>query len=206
MQQSTWWGHHKQINTSFEVFTAVILKSRDVFWSMTPRAVVVGQNPGDFNFIQINNHKLFLGYTMQNWVRLIFVILYYEGVSKSFRTESITKYTLTFGITRCCHLETVMVAKLTRLTNKIAIQLYLVAQSSTICGSRSRRPVRKRLDTPSYFLYEIFNVCVCACWKVPKQQSFQISVNINGKYPSPDRFQLIFWPTRHSQAFIGADG
>jgi len=24
----------------------------------------------------------------------------YEGVSKSFRTESITKYTLTFGITR----------------------------------------------------------------------------------------------------------
>jgi hypothetical protein len=28
----------------------------------------------------------------------------YEGVSKSFRTESIRKYTLTSGITRCCHL------------------------------------------------------------------------------------------------------
>jgi hypothetical protein len=42
------------------------------------------------------------------------------------------------------------VAKLTRLTHKIAIQLHLVAESCTICGSRSRRPVRKLLDTPSY--------------------------------------------------------
>jgi hypothetical protein len=31
----------------------------------------------------------------------------YEGVSKSFRTESITKYTLTFGITRCCPLKSI---------------------------------------------------------------------------------------------------
>jgi len=43
-----------------------------------------------------------------------------------------------------------MVAKLTRMTHKIAIQLYLVAESCTICISRSRRPVRKLLDTPSY--------------------------------------------------------
>jgi hypothetical protein len=35
-----------------------------------------------------------------------------------------------------------MVAKLTRLTHKIAIQLHLVAESCTICSSRSRRPVR----------------------------------------------------------------
>jgi hypothetical protein len=47
----------------------------------------------------------------------------YEGVYKSFRTESLTKY-------------------------KIAIQLHLVAESCTICSSRSRRPVRKLLDTP----------------------------------------------------------
>jgi hypothetical protein len=40
-------------------------------------------------------------------------------------------------------------AKLTRLTHKIAIQLHVVAESSTICSSRSRRPVRKLLDTPS---------------------------------------------------------
>jgi hypothetical protein len=43
-----------------------------------------------------------------------------------------------------------MVAKLTRVTHKIAIQLHLVAESSAICGSRSRQPVRKLLDTPFY--------------------------------------------------------
>jgi len=42
-----------------------------------------------------------------------------------------------------------MVAKLTRLTNKIAIKLHLVAGSCTICRSRSRRTVRKLLDTSS---------------------------------------------------------
>jgi hypothetical protein len=43
-----------------------------------------------------------------------------------------------------------MAVKLTRLTHKIAIQLYLVAESCTICSFRSRLPVRKILDTPSY--------------------------------------------------------
>jgi hypothetical protein len=43
-----------------------------------------------------------------------------------------------------------MAAKLTRLTHKIAIQLHLVAKSRIICGYRSRRPVRKLLDTLSY--------------------------------------------------------
>jgi hypothetical protein len=43
----------------------------------------------------------------------------------------------------------VAAVKLTRLTNEIAIQLHLVAESCTICSSRSRRPVRKLLDTPS---------------------------------------------------------
>jgi len=41
-------------------------------------------------------------------------------------------------------------AILIRLTHKIAIQVHLVAESCTICSSRSRRPVRKLLDTPSY--------------------------------------------------------
>jgi hypothetical protein len=40
-----------------------------------------------------------------------------------------------------------MAAKLTRLTHKIAIQLHPVAESCTIFSSRSRRPVRKLLDT-----------------------------------------------------------
>jgi len=43
-----------------------------------------------------------------------------------------------------------MAAKLTRLTHKVAVQLHLVAESSTIYYSHSRRPVRKLLDTPSY--------------------------------------------------------
>jgi len=43
-----------------------------------------------------------------------------------------------------------MAAKLTRLTHKTAAQLHLVAESCTICGFGSRRPVRKCLDTRSY--------------------------------------------------------
>jgi len=42
-----------------------------------------------------------------------------------------------------------MAANLTRQTHRIAMLLYLMAESCTICSSRSRRPVRKLLDTPS---------------------------------------------------------
>jgi hypothetical protein len=45
-----------------------------------------------------------------------------------------------------------MAAKLTRLTHKIAIQLHLVAESCATFSSRSRGPVRKLLDTPSYIV------------------------------------------------------
>jgi hypothetical protein len=55
--------------------------------------------------------------------------------------DSITKYTPIFGINRCCPLQTVMAAKLTKLTHKIEIQLHLVAESCTIYSSHSRRPV-----------------------------------------------------------------
>jgi hypothetical protein len=41
-------------------------------------------------------------------------------------------------------------AKLTRLTHKIAIQLHLVTESCTICSTCSRQPVWKLLVTPSY--------------------------------------------------------
>jgi hypothetical protein len=74
----------------------------------------------------------------------------YKGVSKSFRTESITKYTVTFGITHWEATQRVTAAKLARLTHRIAIQLHLMAEICTICSSRSRRPVRKLLDAPSY--------------------------------------------------------
>jgi hypothetical protein len=70
----------------------------------------------------------------------------YEGVSKSLRTEYI-EITIT---TRWEVTQRVMATKLTRLTQKVAIQLHLVAESVTICSSRSRRPVLKLLDTPSY--------------------------------------------------------
>jgi hypothetical protein len=71
----------------------------------------------------------------------------YEGVSKSFQTELITKYKLAFGITHWKATHRVMTAKLTRLTHKM-IQLHLVAESCTICISCSRRPAWKLLDTP----------------------------------------------------------
>jgi hypothetical protein len=45
----------------------------------------------------------------------------YEGVSKSFRTEAITKYMLTFGTARSEATQRIMAAKLARLTHKIAI-------------------------------------------------------------------------------------
>jgi hypothetical protein len=65
----------------------------------------------------------------------------YEGISKSFWTESIMKYTLTFGITRWEATQRVMAAKLVRLTHKTVIQLHLVAETCTICSSCSRWPV-----------------------------------------------------------------
>jgi hypothetical protein len=79
-----------------------------------------------------------------------FVILDSPGVSEYFRTESITNYTLTTINTRWEATQRVMAAKLTTLTHKIVIQLHLVAESSTICSFRSRRPVRKLLVTTSY--------------------------------------------------------
>jgi len=48
-----------------------------------------------------------------------------------------------------------MVAKLTSLTHKIAIEMHLVAESCIICSSCSRRLVRKLLDTPSYVLLKL---------------------------------------------------
>jgi hypothetical protein len=83
---------------------------------------------------------------------LSFACAIYEGLSKSFRTESITKCKLTFGISRCCPFQRAMAAKFTRLAHKIAVQLQLVAESCNICSSRSRRLLRKLLDTHSYLL------------------------------------------------------
>jgi hypothetical protein len=61
----------------------------------------------------------------------------------------LTKYTLTTINTQEAT-QRAMAAKLTRLTHKMTIQLHLAAESCTICSCRSRHPVRKLLDTPSY--------------------------------------------------------
>jgi len=44
-----------------------------------------------------------------------------------------------------------MASKLTRLTDKIAMQLHSLAESCTIRSSHYRQPIRKLLDTPSYW-------------------------------------------------------
>jgi len=54
----------------------------------------------------------------------------------------------------------VMAAKFTRLTHKIAVQLHLVAESCIICSSRSRRPVRRLLDT---YVRTYTRARPCAC-------------------------------------------
>jgi hypothetical protein len=72
----------------------------------------------------------------------------------------------------------VMAAELTRLTLSIAIHLHVVAESYTICSSRSRRPVRKLLDTPSFFRasYAINHRYECIISKAsPKLKVFLIS-------------------------------
>jgi hypothetical protein len=101
----------------------------------------------------------------------------YKGVSKSSRTESITKSTTTTTTTTTTTINTrwgatqrVMEAKLTRLTHKIAIQMHLVVKSCTICSSRYRRPVRKLLDIPSYF-----KVLSRKIWVKPWKLSFRIA-------------------------------
>jgi len=65
-----------------------------------------------------------------------------------------------------------MVAKLTTPTHEIAIQLRLVAESSTTCSSRSGRPVRKLLDTPSYMQ---------ECLKVTEVENYSLIGNVKYK-------------------------
>jgi hypothetical protein len=52
-----------------------------------------------------------------------------------------------------------MVSKLSRLTHKVELRLHLVAESFTICSSRSRRTVWKLLDTHSY-ITDVLIFCV----------------------------------------------
>jgi len=68
-----------------------------------------------------------------------------------------------------------MAAKLTRLTHIIAIQLHLVAEGYITCSSRSRRPVRKLLETPSYMNY----LPCCKSYKILAVAMFNNSLETN---------------------------
>jgi hypothetical protein len=106
----------------------------------------------DWNYIQLCN----------SWNRL------YDGVTKSFRTESITIYTLTTIYTRWETTQRVMAANLTRLTHKIAIQLHLVVESCTIwvlaprdqSGNFSIHPCKctKLFVATHVFFWQIWNL------------------------------------------------
>jgi hypothetical protein len=75
---------------------------------------------------------MYLAQDRDQWrviVNIVMISLDYEDVTKSFRTESIMKYMLTTTNTRSEATRSVMAAKLTKLTHKIAIQLHLVAES-----------------------------------------------------------------------------
>jgi hypothetical protein len=83
------------------------------------------------------------------------------------------------SITINTHLEATqraMAAELTRLTHRRAIQLHLVAESCTICSSRSRRSVRKLSDTPSYVCV---HACVCALTSARARVYIYIYIYIN---------------------------
>jgi hypothetical protein len=105
-----------------------------------------------------------------------------NGVSKNFRTKSTTKYTLTTINTRWEATQRVMAAKLTRLTHKIAIQLHLVTENSIICSSRSRRPVRKLLDTLSYVISHLLHFITLITLHVDYNYETSVYCSIS-KYP-----------------------
>jgi hypothetical protein len=79
-------------------------------------------------------------------------IAHIQGCIHKFQDQVITKYMLTTINTQEAT-QRVMVAKLTRLTHKIVIQLHLEAQSCTICSSCSKWPVWKLLDTTLYIIH-----------------------------------------------------
>jgi len=77
-----------------------------------------------------------------------------------------------------------MAEKFTRLSHKIAIQLHLAAESCTICSSRSRWPIRKPLDTPSYYHLPLWCRVLSKSWG-PRMV---ISVFIKSCHWTPSNF------------------
>jgi len=80
------------------------------------------------------------------------VMAFIRECIQKFPNRVLMKSTTIIINTRWKARQSVMATKLTRPSHKIAIQLHLVAESCATCSSRSRRPVRELLNTPSYIL------------------------------------------------------
>jgi hypothetical protein len=154
-------NHFQMILSFFALFSRSVLYKRITVSHLSVLHLV--SNPGHLegcHWVHYTPKLLF------SWIRACLFSSYkgiairhpvtFDSVSKSFRTESITKSTTTTNI-RWEATQRVMVAKLTKLTHKITIQLHLVAENCTVCLSRSRRPVRKLMDTPSYVAVQTRN-------------------------------------------------
>jgi hypothetical protein len=100
-----------------------------------------------------NSSILFVFWDTRRWIKSKSTIRSKLTHHRQNPTE--TKYMFATINTRWEATQRVMAAKLTRLTHKIVIQLHLVAESCTICISRSSRPVRILLDTSSYQKYSV---------------------------------------------------
>jgi hypothetical protein len=75
--------------------------------------------------------------------------------------------------------------KFNTLTHKIVIQLHLMAESCTIYSTRSRQPVQKLLDTPSYCNKDEKGITLLARENVLTPStycSFTLFCSKNGKY------------------------
>jgi hypothetical protein len=117
------WRHHKEpqdLRSRFEFGTSRIRSMSTNRWTTTSGVMMNTQLP-KLNAIGPRPDHNHLSYSSNIHLNRV--------VSKSFRTESITKCTLTFCITRWEATRRVVAAKLTRLTHKIAIQLHLLAES-----------------------------------------------------------------------------
>jgi hypothetical protein len=143
----------------------------------------------------------------------------HEGVSKSFRTELIAKYTTTKINTRWEATERVMAEKLTRLIHKIVIQLNLVTESCNICSSRSRRPVRNvwihprmlqaKCDIRNFFQYLgiLNNAKALSVLYNSKQMMKKCSTcsYMSGRAPAVNKQPLRWGTNWHSLHFIKCD-
>jgi hypothetical protein len=101
-----------------------------------------------------------------------------------------------------------MAAKLTRLTHKIT-QLHSVAESCTICTSRSGRPVRKRLDAPSIYMEEskLKLVMSIVCLRVgePAFEVLPLCFHFKPWQDCPNNSLFVvreFWPARKEVQFL----